>query len=430
MSDSLFSHPVVQQIWQKVGAGQIPAAEQQCKQLLQQEPQLADAWFLLADIAIRCNQLQQAEQCLQQCLQLQPDNHQYQFALANLAITKGQDSQAYALLRTLLDKTRNYEVWLAFARCCWRLGYYQDSVSAFELIAKSFPEHEQTVLPLARALCSLGEFTVAAACLKPVIAAAKHSGDSAQLNLHLSLTSQGPARSLDSCLNWLKIFPQHPGLIDLAAALELLVKGSTARKLSEVHAEGLQWLTRQPGLAVWCGLPVEVLFHAMQQATEPGLWIEAGVFHGRSIRLLAQANRPVQGFDSFQGLPEDWKTGEKAGSYSTQGRLPQVPEHVTLHQGWFEHTLPTFIAQQQQPVRLLHIDCDLYSSTKTVLQSCAPLFVAGTVIVFDDFIGYPEFAQHELKAFEEFCAQHGWQYELIAVALLSREVAIKLTQKG
>jgi hypothetical protein len=48
---------------------------------------------------------------------------------------------------------------------------------------------------------------------------------------------------------------------------------------------------------------------------------------------------------------------------------------------------------------LLHIDCDLYSSTRTVLEQLSSRIVAGTVIVLDEFWIVQE---QEKRAFDEW----------------------------
>jgi hypothetical protein len=99
---------------------------------------------------------------------------------------------------------------------------------------------------------------------------------------------------------------------------------------------------------------------------------------------------------------------------------------VRLHGGWFEDSLLGFSASQPGPVRLLHVDCDLYSSTRTVLQAAEPRLVAGSVIVFDDLRAYPGYADHELKAFAEFAATQHLDGEVVVACLLGREVAIRV----
>ena len=65
-------------------------------------------------------------------------------------------------------------------------------------------------------------------------------------------------------------------------------------------------------------------------------------------------------------------------------------------------------------VSFVHVDCDLYSSTKTVLDLLAPGIGPGTILVFDDWAGYDGAAAHEERAWGEHCAQHGTRFEWIA----------------
>jgi hypothetical protein len=144
---------------------------------------------------------------------------------------------------------------------------------------------------------------------------------------------------------------------------------------------------------------LDLLTHAMTM-TKPGLCLEFGVASGRTISHIAGLTERVYGFDSFEGLPEDWRSGFVKGAFA--GDLPPVPPNAVLIKGWFEKTLPEFLGKQQGPVAFLHIDCDLYSSTKTIFDLLAPRIVRGTVIVFDEYFNYPGWQQHEHKAFEEF----------------------------
>jgi hypothetical protein len=155
--------------------------------------------------------------------------------------------------------------------------------------------------------------------------------------------------------------------------------------------------------------------------------VECGVYHGFSLRLLSdRLQRPIHGFDSFEGLPENWKPGEPAGSYSTRGRLPATASHVQLHAGWFEDTLPVFASQLETPIALLHVDCDLYSSTRTVLAQLGRCLAQGSILVFDDFLSYQGYEQHEFRAAHEYFANSTQQFELVAAVLLGRAVAYRL----
>ena len=108
--------------------------------------------------------------------------------------------------------------------------------------------------------------------------------------------------------------------------------------------------------------------------------------------------------------------------------MPEVPENVTLHKGWFDRTLPDFLEQQTDAVRLINIDCDIYSSTKTVLDLLAPRIQPGSVLVFDEYIGNQHWREDEYKAFQEVVARYGWRYEYLCFSFFTKQVAVKITQ--
>ena len=130
---------------------------------------------------------------------------------------------------------------------------------------------------------------------------------------------------------------------------------------------------------------------------------EFGVATGTTLALIAQ-HMFVTGFDSFDGLPEDWRAGFPAGRFRCTPPGP-VPNSALVI-GLFADTLPVWVPTVEHPLGLVHVDCDLYSSTVTVLDSVYPLLDAGTVIVFDEFHGYDGCEQHEQRAWTEFLVAH------------------------
>ena len=161
-----------------------------------------------------------------------------------------------------------------------------------------------------------------------------------------------------------------------------------------------------------------LLDFAVAQSTIDGLVMEFGVFRGESLRFLAKRfAREVHGFDSFEGLPEDWTYFQKQGRFSLDGQIPQFSEkNIRIHKGWFEQTLPGFLDLHAGAAGFIHVDCDIYSSTRTVLHLLAPRIVKGTVIVFDEYLNYPAWQAHEFKAFQEFLAAHGFAYRYLGFA--------------
>ncbi|MEP6634600.1 MAG: class I SAM-dependent methyltransferase, partial [Luteimonas sp.] len=190
---------------------------------------------------------------------------------------------------------------------------------------------------------------------------------------------------------------------------------------------GFRWMSRYADRDAFMGLPTSVLSYALHRAPELGTTLECGVYFGRSLRIIANATSgPVHGFDSFEGLPEAWHANEPKGAYSTGGRLPCVPPNAQLHTGWFAQTLPAFFASQRQPIRLLHVDCDIYASTRSVLEQADEYLVPGSIVVFDDFVGYAGYEAHELRAFEEYVERNGIAWTFLCGSLLGRVVALRI----
>lgn len=154
----------------------------------------------------------------------------------------------------------------------------------------------------------------------------------------------------------------------------------------------------------------DLLRHALGLIPGTGLVLEFGVASGRSITRIAEtvSLRQVYGFDSFDGLPEDWRTGITKGAFA--GPLPAVPSNVTLIKGLFSDTLPAFAKQHTDPISFLHVDCDLYSSTADILDHLGDRLKPGSVILFDEYFNYPGWRQHEFKAFQEFVAKRSVAY--------------------
>ncbi|MCH8220758.1 MAG: class I SAM-dependent methyltransferase, partial [Proteobacteria bacterium] len=165
---------------------------------------------------------------------------------------------------------------------------------------------------------------------------------------------------------------------------------------------------------------------ALEQATVTGLVMEFGVRFGSSINYLATCtNEMIHGFDSFEGLPEPWGQHPK-GTYSLGGRLPEIGDNVRLYRGLFKDTLPKFLVAHTQPIRFANIDCDLFSSTKTVLENIHRQLVTGTILVFDEYLCSPSWRNDEFRAFREAVQEYGWEYDYLAFNLPTRQAVIRI----
>lgn len=144
------------------------------------------------------------------------------------------------------------------------------------------------------------------------------------------------------------------------------------------------------------------------------LYLEFGVFRGDATgywaKLLRNPQSKLHGFDSFEGLPEDWMPQRPKGHFSLNGQIPKIDDsRVQFFKGWFEQTLPGYELPKHD-VLVLNFDADLYSSTIFVLNTLETQIVPGTYIYFDEFSHQFD----ELRAFDQFIKRTGMHFSLIA----------------
>jgi hypothetical protein len=160
-------------------------------------------------------------------------------------------------------------------------------------------------------------------------------------------------------------------------------------------------------------------------AVKNGCICEFGVYRGHTLKLMANTapHLQVHGFDSFEGLPVDWRPGFAKGFFKTQ--IPKFRNrNIQLHVGLFQQTVPSFIDKLDKPITLAHIDCDLYSSTKCVLDNILPALDEHAVLVFDEYFNYPGWEQHEHRALREAIENSGLKVEYIAYNAHNEQVAV------
>ncbi len=159
---------------------------------------------------------------------------------------------------------------------------------------------------------------------------------------------------------------------------------------------------------------------------------EFGCWRCILTKLIApKLTTKIHGFDTFTGPPEDWKMSETDIVLASESKLSEtefgllvgsLPEskhgtkRIVLHEGLFEFTLEEFLQSSALPFYFVHMAADLYSSTDTVLTMLGEdkRIIPGTVILLDKFYSYPNYKNHEYKAFLEFVDKFNVEYEWIA----------------
>ena len=174
-----------------------------------------------------------------------------------------------------------------------------------------------------------------------------------------ALVQEGVAREISTrasglmrseIFSFLQADQAAPITLDVEKVAYILASASSARYLLQ-HMLLAENLVRSDAL----------LAFALERCSVEGMTLEFGVYAGKSLRLIAaRTPGPVYGFDSFAGLPEDWTPRQRKGRFDLEGKIPNFTEpNVNLVQGWFHETLPPFLSQHSDPVRFLHVDCEI-----------------------------------------------------------------------
>ena len=153
--------------------------------------------------------------------------------------------------------------------------------------------------------------------------------------------------------------------------------------------------------------------------------MEFGVADGTTFNEFARMMKGKQllyGYDGFQGFPTNWDWGDgvrntPAGKFVGRYKTPHPSTKIV--EGWFSDTLPNI--QMTGRLGMIHIDCDVYESTREVFLHLDPYIEDGTVIIFDEISGYPNYEEHEWKALNEWRDATGKEIEWIALSLDTTE---------
>lgn len=361
----------MQAAWMHRQRGNLSQAEAICHQIIQASPRHADALNLLGTILMQDGRVDLAASYFNQAVRINSKNPEFYSNLGLAFHEQGQLDQAEASYRKAIAIRPDYAD-----------AYYN----------------------LHAILLGRNDIGAAIRCMKKVVEINPMDID-ARYMLGVLLDYSGDAEAARAHFD---IVEKSTNLFRARLDAWQYIK-SACKTLPRITGSGHQ--TFRLGIAA---------------APEAGLVLEFGVRFGTSIRqIAAMVSQPVHGFDSFEGLPEVWHH-EPKGSYTTKGVIPAVPENVSLHVGWFEDTLPGFLAENDGPVRFINIDCDIYSSTVTILEQLAPRIVAGSVIVFDEYIGNERWREDEFKAFQEAVAKYGWRYEYLCFSVFTKQVAVRI----
>ena len=383
--------------------GELEIANKLYKQASSIDPGQIEPIVNLANNLTKQNQFQEAYALYKKALLLNPLSALVHYNIGSLFLKSMKPQEALSWFWQSLElEENNASAWNSLGVALTDTGAIEEALHAYQRAIACDPAFEEPLFNVHTVLLDLGKNEAAIEALKKVC----------------DLDPENPAYTfflgmLEEYLD--KDSKQSPRLSALSNNQQIQAELESWAYVKTLHRS-----------ALLLGTNTKTIELALAQAKLEGLVLEFGVYNGKSIRNIASiVNTEVHGFDSFEGIPENWND-EPSGSYSANGELPVVPSNVTLHQGWFEDTLPKFIKENSSPIRFMNIDCDLYSSTKTIFDLLGLQVVPGTVIVFDEFIGYKSWKDDEFKAFQETVDQYQWRYEILSFSFATKQVAFKI----
>ena len=402
-------------------------------------PDHAQANCGLGAAFFKLGSFEKAEAAYNKALAATPEFPQASYNFGNLLMEVGRYAEAAENYgKALIHLPKSPDVLFGLGNAILKQGRHGKAVEYYEKAIAVRPNHSRSHNNLGAAVQELGFRERAAECFKKATECDPENSE-VWFNLHAMYYWKEDLEIATNCLD--KALSASSDNTDARFFLGMLRdrQGKTEeanyhfRHLSQTdmtnfdagRQDSWQYIKSATGRSLRLfGTTPEGLRLGLDAAEIKGMILEFGVRFGTSIRYISEnVDQEVHGFDSFQGLPEAWYDAP-AGTYTTQGELPEIPENVHLHVGWFEESLPPFIAKHRDLIRYINVDCDLYSSTKTILDLLASQIVPGTVIVFDEYFGNLSWREDEFRAFQEFVDEFDREYEYLGASILSKQAVV------
>ena len=341
--------------------GKLKEAELSYRKAIEVKPAYAEAYSNLGNVLTRLGKLKEAELSYRKAIEVKPAYAEAYSNLGNVLTRLGKLKEAE------LSFCKAIEIKPDFVRAAWNLHGLANSIEEAEERINKCLKIEENYL--------YAKLTLSA------------------LKLH-----QGDQSLLDDLMN--SKHKDHP------------------------ITRSIKWVSNLPKLP-------ELFFHQwgffesiINKTKQDRPFYEFGVWRGDSFKYLINTFKKGYGFDTFEGLPEDWHNVKK-GRYTSEGIIPSVDGGIFI-KGKFEDTLPIFFSKPRPLASLINFDADMYTSTLCALNYSKPVIDKDTILLFDEFIMNKTWEDDEFKALNEFCNINNISYEVLGVSYFTMQVAVKL----
>jgi len=399
------------------------------KKTLSLKPDFAEVYSNMGNALIDQGKLEEAIDSFKKALLIKPDYAEAYLTIGNLLRDQEKLKESIDSFNKALSIKPDYaEAYYNMGNALNDQGKLEESIVSFNKALSIKPDYAEAYLNMGNALNDQGKLEESIVSFNKALSIKPDYAES-YWNLY------GTSRNIKEAKKWieqcLKIDPNHEvAKLTLSALKFYEGDKSEFRALAKSsvkdhpYMRSFNWAFSLPKLPLlhfhrWA------LFDQMIKISKKNRpFYEFGVWRGEAFKHLIKTFKKGYGFDTFEGLPEDWHN-EKAGTYSSEGNIPNVAGGEFIV-GKFEDTLPEFFATKRAMASIINFDADLYSSTICALNFSKPVIDEHTILIFDEFIINKNWEEDEFKALEEFCYNNHFKYEVLAISFFTKQAAVRL----
>jgi len=171
--------------------------------------------------------------------------------------------------------------------------------------------------------------------------------------------------------------------------------------------------------------------YAIEQALQNDIngnkytYLEFGVYKGTSVNFFSNYVNKIYGFDSFEGLKEDWVGSIRPKKdFNLNKKLPKLNQNVIPVTGWVQDTLDDFLKENNPKINFVNMDVVTYETSKFVLSKIKPYLINNSIILFNELYNFSGWDVGEYKAFQEVFNEK--EYKFKAFSKYGHQVVIKI----
>ena len=393
------------------------------------KPDFAEAYNNMGIALKEQGKLEEAIEKYKKALSLKPDHAESYINIGVVLQGQGKFQEAIeAYNKALLLKPDFAEAYNNIGNVFKDQGKLGDAIKSYKKALSFKPDLAETYINMGGALWEQCKMEEAIESYKGT-----HSIDANNADAYWYL--YGTAQNFVEAKKWIKkCLRADPNHLEAKLTLSALqyYEGNMSNfntymksKLKEnAHMRSFNWVFNLPKLPPLYFHRWSLFDQMIVMSKKDRPFYEFGVWRGEAFKYLIKTFKKGYGFDTFEGLPEDWHN-EKAGTYSSEGNIPKVAGGEFIV-GKFEDSLPEFFAKKRPMASIINFDADLYSSTICALNFSKPVIDRHTILIFDEFLINENWEQDEYKALEEFCNKNHFTYEVLAISFFSKQVAVRL----